>query len=92
MSNIHSYLEKWYEEVHVAILKTDLERYEKLLNDRKEMIDSYQGADKKEILLRILSKDEEIKKLIAEKADVIKQMIIAGDRQQEVISAYKLYE
>jgi len=86
------YLEKWYEEVHRAILQSDIERYEKLLRERKEELDNYQGADKKEILLMVLSKDEAVKELIKEKADVIKRMIIAGDRQQEVISAYKLYE
>lgn len=89
---LEMYLENWYEQIHATILKSDLESYEELLKDRKDKIDNYQGEGKKEILLMVLSKDEKIKELIAEKAEVIKKMIIAGDRQQEAISAYKLYE
>lgn len=85
-------VEEFHKALEEFILKADLEQYNLILQSRTEWIGSYQGKDKREVLLSIQQKDQELMKTIQERAAIVKAQIIKEDDINRNRGTFKLYE
>ncbi|MGF7535625.1 hypothetical protein AAGG74_18385 [Bacillus mexicanus] len=89
-------INKEFSELFEMMLKTKDSKDIGIFNEKIEyingLIKTYNGNDREEYLKLMLIKNEEIKQLLQEKMDVLKEKIIQEDELNRNRGTYRLYE